>query len=88
MGGDKDYLPVLVAYAPYLLLRLLFGYLRMRRRAKEAGKRFHRTLVANGVPKGQARTLTEVYTSMLSLTNLIDGFRGIPFLGRMGPVGR
>ena len=78
-GGAGTVMLVIAASAPPLLLRLFLSYLRAKRRAKTASKRFFETMVKGGVPKQDARSLAEVYSSSLSIRQMMKdyGFAGI-----------
>ena len=62
------------ATAPSMVLRLGISYLRYKLRAKDAGKVFFRSLVANGIPEREARELADEYTSAFSLRMLVRRF--------------
>jgi hypothetical protein len=70
-AGDRSAIVYVAAAAPWLLLRLSFAYLRMRRRANKEGRHFFLTLVRDGVPREQARMLADEYSSSLSLVRMI-----------------
>lgn len=70
---DGQAIIFLAAHLPGLLLGLGLAYLRMRKKAKLEGRRFHQALVRHGVPAAEARRLTDIYASSISLTELIRG---------------
>lgn len=60
---------------PGLLISLGFAYLRMRKRAKQEGRRFFLALVRDGVPVPEAKELADIYASSISLTEMIRAGR-------------
>lgn len=64
---DREAIIYVAAGVPYLLNRLLWSYLRMKRQAVKAEKSFYRSLRRSGVPKHEAKELAWEYTSVLSL---------------------
>ena len=78
--------PVMLAFAasaPTLLLRLFISYLKAKRRANAASKEFFRALIAGGIPKDQARSLADTYSSSVSIRKMMRDF-GMPAItGRL-----
>ncbi|MDD1771459.1 MAG: hypothetical protein LUQ09_00905 [Methanomassiliicoccales archaeon] len=72
---DREAMLYAVAMAPGLLYHITISYLRMRRRANKQGKEFYRALVRDGVPKDQARSLADEYSSAISLVKMIKEMR-------------
>lgn len=72
---DRQAVLYAVAMAPQLLYHISISYLRMRRRANKQGKEFYRALVRDGVPKDQARSLADEYSSAISLIKMIKKIR-------------
>jgi hypothetical protein len=62
---------VVAATTPTLVLRLGISYLRFKRQAKKAGKRFFRSLVVNGIPEKEARILADEYMVSFSIRGLM-----------------
>ncbi len=67
---------------PILVLRLSRSYLRMRRSANAARKRFYRELVQNGLPKNEAKDLADEYSSSLSIRSALKLASAIPLMRR------
>jgi len=65
--AENTQMLIVTAHAPSLALKLLIGYLRMKRRAKRTGEVFSRTLIQNGISRADAGRLTEVCTSMVCI---------------------
>lgn len=63
----------IAAAVPGLLLSLGFAYLRMRKRARQEGRRFFQALVREGVPVPEAKELADLYVTSISLTQMIRG---------------
>ncbi|OPX64981.1 MAG: hypothetical protein A4E30_00437 [Methanomassiliicoccales archaeon PtaB.Bin215] len=63
----------IAAAVPGLLIGLGFAYLRMRKRARQEGRRFFQALVRDGVPVPEAKELADIYVSSISLTEMIRG---------------
>lgn len=78
--------PVMLAFAasaPTLLLRLFISYLKAKRRANAASKEFFRALIAGGIPKDEARSLADTYSSSVSIRKMMRDF-GMPAItGRL-----
>lgn len=78
--------PVMLAFAasaPTLLLRLFVSYLKAKRRANAAGKEFFNALIAGGIPKDEARSLADAYSSSVSIRKIMRDF-GMPAMrGRL-----
>ena len=77
-GNAGTVMLVVAASVPYLVPRILFSYLRAKRRAKAASKKFLEALVKGGVPKQEAKSLAKVYSSSLSIRKMMKnyGFSG------------
>jgi hypothetical protein len=69
--GDREAIIYVAAMVPFLLWGLTLAYLRMRRRANKEGRQFFQALVRDGVPRDQARELADIYSSSLSLRQLL-----------------
>ncbi|MDD1773736.1 MAG: hypothetical protein LUQ14_03835 [Methanomassiliicoccales archaeon] len=82
-GGSGAVMLVVAANAPSLVLRLLFSYLRAKRRVKAAGKEFLEAMVKGGVPLQEARSLAEVYSSSMSLRRMMRDYGFVSMAGRM-----
>ena len=74
---------VVAASAPSLVLRLFFSYLRAKRRAKAAAREFFDAMVKGGVPKQEARSLTEVYSSSVSFRKMMRDYGLAGMAGRL-----
>jgi hypothetical protein len=73
-GADRDGREAIIyvaAAVPFLLWRLSLSYLRMRRKANKEGHEFYMALLRNGVPREQARELADIYSTSISLTQMI-----------------
>lgn len=70
---DGQAMIYIAAAVPGLLIGLGLAYLRMRKRAKQEGRRFFLALVRDGVPIPEAKALADIYTSSISLTEMIRG---------------
>jgi hypothetical protein len=69
----RDDIVMVAATAPGLAIKLFFSYLRMKRKAKKAAKRFRKELIRSGVERETATMLAEEYrksTELFSITNL------------------
>ena len=82
---DREAVLTVAAYMPSIAIRVGLSYLRMKRRANKAAKRFYRELVRNGVPPGDARKLADEYIAALSLRHWARTIGGddLPFVGGM-----
>jgi putative heme degradation protein len=69
--GDREAIIYVAAMVPFLLWGLALAYLRMRWRANKEGRQFFQALVRDGVPRDQARELADMYSSSLSLRQLL-----------------
>ncbi len=69
--GDREAIIYMVAAVPFLMWHLILAYLRMRRRANKEGHHFYQALVRDGVPRDTAKELAEMYSSNLSLRQMI-----------------
>ena len=56
---------------PMLAYHMFRSYLRVKVQAKRATKEFYRSLIANGLPKREAKALRDEYGSGMSITSLI-----------------
>lgn len=67
-----------VAYGPAIGLRVTVSYLKMKRAARRAEKRFYRELLRSGLPQEEAKGLATEYGSAVSLRSIIseDGLFG------------
>ncbi len=63
-----------VASMPLMVYRLFRSYLHVKVSAKRASKVFYRSLLANGLPKREAKALRDEYGAGMSLTSLIREF--------------
>jgi hypothetical protein len=68
---EKGTVLMVVATMPFMMYRLFRSYLRVKASAKIASKEFYRSLLANGLPKREAKALRDEYGSGLSITSLI-----------------
>lgn len=69
----KDDILMVAATTPRLVVKLFFSYLRMKRKAKKAAKRFRKELIRSGLDKRTAVMLAEEYrksAEAISITNL------------------
>lgn len=82
-GGAGPVMLAVAASAPPLILRLFFSYLRAKRRANVAGKRFFEAMVEGGVPRDEARELADEYSSSISLRRIIRDFGFVGMAGRL-----
>ena len=73
-GKDNGAVIAVVASMPVLLYHLFRSYLRVKVSAKKASKEFYRSLIANGLPKREAKALRDEYGSGMSITSLIRDF--------------
>ncbi len=71
----REAIVYIAAAVPLLIWRLSFAYLRMRRRAKKEGRLFYSALLRDGVPREQAKELADLYSSSISLTQMIREMR-------------
>ncbi|MCG7843953.1 MAG: hypothetical protein MIO90_00810 [Methanomassiliicoccales archaeon] len=69
--GDRETIIYVAAAVPFLMWGLVLAYLRMKRRANKEGRQFFQALVRDGVPRDQARKLTDMYSSSISLRQLL-----------------
>lgn len=85
MSRDEDREAVLTvaAFAPTIAIRVGISFLKLKRRAKKAGKRFYKELVRNGVPPQEARKLADEYTSMVSIRYWAKNLGGFTNLGEI-----
>ena len=68
---DNGAIIAVVASMPMLAYRMFRSYLRVKVQAKRASKEFYRSLIANGLPKREAKALRDEYGSGMSITSLI-----------------
>ena len=71
---EKGTVIIVVASMPFMIYHLLRSYLRVKVSAKKASKQFYRSLIANGLPKREAKALRDEYGSGMSITSLIREF--------------
>jgi hypothetical protein len=71
---DNGAIIAVVASMPLMTYRLFRSYLRVRVSAKRASKVFYRSLMANGLPRREAKALRDEYGAGMSLTSLIREF--------------
>jgi len=69
--------------APPLILRLFFSYLRAKRRANVADRRFFEAMVEGGVPREEARELADEYSSSISLRRIMRDYGFVGMAGRL-----
>lgn len=72
---DGQAIIYIAAAVPRLLISLGLAYLRMRKRAKQEGRRFFLALVRDGVPVPEAKELADIYVSSISLVEMIRAGR-------------
>ena len=70
-GQEKGTVLIVVASMPFMLYRMFRSYMRVKASAKKASKDFYRSLLANGLPKREAKALRDEYGSGMSITSLI-----------------
>lgn len=68
---DREAVLQVTASVPFLITRLFFSYLRMRRSANLARKNFYRELVQGGMPVEEARCLADEYADGISLRTML-----------------
>ena len=77
---DRSAVLYAAAFGPAVGLKVTVSYLKMKRAARRAEKKFYRELLRSGLPKTEARGLAEEYGSAVSIREIIGGFtRGAPF---------
>lgn len=79
---DRSAVLYAVAYGPSVGLKVVVSYLRMKRAARRAEKRFYHELVRSGLPAQEARSLALEYGSAVSVRELVSGLSDIPSMGR------
>ena len=80
---DRSAVLYAAAFGPVLGLRLSLSYLKMKRAARRAEKRFYRELVRSGLPKVEARYLAGEYAAAVSVCSVLSGFGGaFPWVSR------
>ncbi len=80
---DRSAVLYTAAFGPLLGLRLSLPYLRMKRAARRAEKRFYRELVRSGLPRMEARYLAGEYASAISVRSMLSGVGGaIPWVNK------
>ncbi len=80
---DRSAVLYAVAYAPGVGLRLTISYLRMKRAARRAERRFYHELVRSGLPATEARSLAVEYGAAISIKSMVNGLgNGFPFQER------
>ncbi|MGD0819018.1 MAG: hypothetical protein ABR986_11595 [Methanomassiliicoccales archaeon] len=71
---DNGAVIAMVASLPLMVYRLFRSYLRVKVSAKKASKEFYLSLLANGLPKREAKALRDEYGAGMSITSLIRRF--------------
>ena len=71
---ERGTVVIVVASLPFMIYHLFRSYLRVKVSAKKASKEFYRSLIANGLPKREAKALRDEYGAGMSLTALIRDF--------------
>jgi hypothetical protein len=80
---DRSAVLYAIAYGPAIGLKVTISYLRMKRAARRAEKRFFQELIRSGLPRPEAKTLAEEYGAAVSVRSLMSGWGGkIPLLDR------
>lgn len=80
---DRSAVLYAVAYGPTVGLKVTISYLRMKRAARKAEKRFYRELVRSGLPGGEARSLAAEYGAAISVREIMSQLGDkIPILDR------
>ena len=75
MSKDKntgEVMLVVAANVPSLSWKVLRSYMRMKSTANRSARSFYRTMIANGMPKHQAKMLADEYASAFSLRTIIS----------------
>ncbi len=72
----------IMAYAPWLVLRVGVAYLRMRRHVNKTSRSFEKGLLSKGMPPHMARRLAYSYQEDLSIRRLIGKMPGSDFMRR------
>jgi hypothetical protein len=70
-GRGDGAIVIIAASIPVMAYRLFRSYLRVKVSAKKASKVFYQSLLANGLPKREARALRDEYGAGMSITALI-----------------
>ncbi|MFA5313156.1 MAG: hypothetical protein WC375_07580 [Methanomassiliicoccales archaeon] len=81
---DRSAVVYIAAAVPALLIKLVVSYLRMKRRAVKAERRFYRTLLENGMDKRSALELSSEYSGPVTISYWIKGFRPGAFSAAAG----
>jgi hypothetical protein len=81
---DRSAVVYIAAAVPWLLVRLALSYLRMKRRAVKAERRFYRTLLENGMDKRSALELSSEYTGPMRISYWIKGIGPRSFMAAAG----
>lgn len=68
-----------IAYAPALILRVGFAYLRMKRRVRKTARSFEKGMLSHGMPPDLARRLTVSWEGGMRTRNLIRRVSGGTF---------
>jgi hypothetical protein len=80
---DRSAVLYAAAFGPGVGLKVTVSFLKMKRAARKAEKKFYRELLRSGLPREEARDLALEYGSAVSIRKLIAGFGGnIPAFGR------
>lgn len=69
---DRSAVLYAAAYGPGVGLRVAVSYLRMKRAARRAEKRFYRELVRSGLPATEARSLAVEYGAAISVRQIMS----------------
>jgi len=64
---EKNAFLIVVAAMPVLAWRTFVAFLRLRRTAKRSERSLYRTLVTQGIPRGQAKDLAYNYIEFTTL---------------------
>jgi hypothetical protein len=85
MSRDEDREAVLTvaAFAPAIVIRIGISFLRLKRQANKAGKRFYKELLRNGIPPHEARKLADDYTSAVSVRYWAKNLGGFASFGEI-----
>lgn len=73
---DRSAVLAVASSTPSLIFRLGVKYLKMKRSANRARGRFYKELIRSGLPKHEAKGLSDQYVSAISIRSLIKNVRG------------
>jgi hypothetical protein len=77
---DRSAVLYAAAFGPAVGLKVTVSYLKMKRAARRAERKFYQELLRSGLPKTDAKCLAEEYGSAVSIRQLIGGFtKDAPF---------